>query len=193
MPFIVLQLNILLKEAHFQTDRPVFLIYGKIKSMIVCQFENGNKANLRHLCVNVILVKDKKVLLGKRGRYQGRKIIEFGKWSLIGGFLDRDETLEKGLQREVLEEAGWQINGLKLFRINDNPDRPGEDRQNVDVIFIARAVKKIKQKKSQEITKLQWFAIDNLPSKEEIAFDHDQNLELYQQYLVKRFKLPLLG
>ena len=74
--------------------------------MITCQFEKGHKANLRHVCVNALVLKDNQVLLGKRGTVKGEKILEFGKWGLIGGFLDRDETLEEGLKREVLEESG---------------------------------------------------------------------------------------
>ena len=76
---------------------------------------------------------------------KGRKILESGKWGLIGGFLERDETLKQGLKREVLEESGWEINNLELLRINDNPKRPAEDRQNIDIIFIAKTVRKIKK------------------------------------------------
>lgn len=160
--------------------------------MIICQFEDGNKANLRHVCVNAIVVKDNKVLLGKRGRYKDKKILESGKWALLGGFFNRDETLKQCIKREVMEESGWEINSLSLFRINDNPDRPAEDRQNVDVIFIAKAIKKI-GKSDEEVTELQWFDINNLPPREKTAFDHAENLELYNKYLKKKFNIPIWG
>lgn len=160
--------------------------------MITCTFENNNKASLRHVTVNTIVIKDNQVLLGKRGTVNGKPILESGKWGLLGGFFDRDENLIQGVKREVLEESGWEIDSLQLLRINDNPQRPKEDRQNVDIIFIAKAVKQIKTS-DEEVSKLQWFDLDKLPPKEEIAFDHEDNLELYKKYLNEKFNLPILG
>jgi 8-oxo-dGTP diphosphatase len=125
--------------------------------MITCQFEDGNKTSLRHVCVNAIVIKEGKILLGKRGTYRnGKPLLEAGKWALIGGFFDRDETLEEGLKREVMEESGWEIDDVVLFRINDNPNRPAEDRQNVDMIFVVGA-KEQTGKSDEEVTNLEWF------------------------------------
>jgi len=160
--------------------------------MITCTFENNNKTSLRHITVNAIVTKNNQVLLGKRGTFKGKPILESGKWGLLGGFFGRDENLIKAVKREVMEESGWKINDLKLFRINDNPNRPHEDRQNVDIIFIANAVKQIKTS-DEEVSKLQWFDLDKLPKKEEVAFDHGDSLELYKKYLKEEFPLPILG
>ena len=160
--------------------------------MITCYFENNNKAFLRHVTVNAIVVKNNQVLLGKRGTLNGKSILESGKWGLLGGFFNRDENLVQALKREVLEESGWEIDNLQLFRINDNPNRPKEDRQNVDIIFIANAVKQIGVS-DEEVNKLEWFDLDKLPTKEEIAFDHGDSLELYKKYLKEKFSLPILG
>ena len=105
-------------------------------------------------------------------------------------FFGRDENLIKAVKREVMEESGWEIDNLKLFRINDNPNRPKEDRQNVDIIFIANAVKQIKTS-DEEVNKLQWFDLDKLPPKDEIAFDHGDAIELYKKYLKEKFPLPV--
>ena len=160
--------------------------------MINCFFENNNKASLRHVTVNAIVVKNNQVLLGKRGTLNGKPILESGKWGLLGGFFGRDENLIQAVKREVMEESGWEINNLKLFRINDNPKRPLEDRQNVDVIFIVGAIKQIGVS-DEEVSRLQWFDLDKLPTKEEIAFDHGDNLGLYKKYLKEKFTLPVLG
>lgn len=160
--------------------------------MITCYFEDNNKTSLRHVTVNAIIVNNNQVLLGKRGTFAGKPIIESGKWGLIGGFFGRDENLIQAVRREVMEESGWEIAGLQLFRINDNPDRPKEDRQNVDIIFIAKAVKQVKTG-DEEVEELKWFDLDKLPPKEKIAFDHAENIELYIKYLKENFKLPLLG
>lgn len=160
--------------------------------MITCYFENNNKTSLRHVTINAIVVKDNQVLLGKRGTFAGKPIIESGKWGLLGGFFGRDENLIQAVKREVMEESGWEIADLQLFRINDNPDRPKEDRQNVDIIFIAKAVKQIKSR-DEEVTELRWFNLDKLPPKGLIAFDHANNLALYIKYRKEKFKLPVLG
>jgi len=160
--------------------------------MITCYFENNNKASLRHVTVNTIVVKDEQILFGKRGTLNGKLIAESGKWGLLGGFFDRDENLIQAAKREVMEESGWEIDDLKLFRINDNPNRPMEDRQNVDIIFIANAIKQT-GKSDEEVSHLQWFDFDKLPAKEEIAFDHGDSLELYKKYLKEKFLLPILG
>ena len=162
--------------------------------MITCYFENNNKAEkgLRHITVNAIVVHENKVLLGKRGTVKGRKILESGKWGLIGGFFDRDENLTQAVKREVFEESGCEIDNLRLFRINDNPNRPKEDRQNVDIIFTARLVKQI-PKTDEEVTHLQWFPLDSLPKMEEMAFDHGEDIALYINHLKSPQSIPVLG
>jgi 8-oxo-dGTP diphosphatase len=160
--------------------------------MINCEFENGNKASLRHITVDVMVLKDNKILLGKRGILNGKPLSEFGKWGVLGGFMDRDENLKEAAQREVMEESGWEIKNLKLFRINDNPDRPKEDRQNVSMVFIAEATKQV-GKNDEEVLELQWFDLENIPKEEEFAFDFFNNISLYKKYLKEKFELPLIG
>lgn len=160
--------------------------------MISCTFENGNKTSLRHVTVNAIVIHDGKVLMGFRSPVEGRYILEAGKWALLGGFFDRDETLAQAAKREVMEESGWEIANLTLLRINDKPDRPHEDRQNVDMVFFAHAVKDT-SKHDREMSKLQWFDLNDLPNQNQIAFDHFEDLQLYQKYVANPFPLPVLG
>ena len=162
--------------------------------MITCTFENGNVASpgLRHITVGVILVKDNQVILGLRGSLKGKLMLESGKWALLGGFFDRNESLFEAAKREVMEESGWEIKNLMLFRINDRPDRPHEDRQNVDIIFTAEAVKQT-GRFDEEVRELKWFPLDKLPPPDQIAFDHGQDLELYKNYLQKGGQVPIIG
>ena len=55
--------------------------------MLTCTFEDGNKNSLRHVVVDTIVCKDGKVLLVKRIG----KLLEGGKWGLVGGFVERDD------------------------------------------------------------------------------------------------------
>lgn len=160
--------------------------------MITCYFENNNKASLRHITVNAIVVKGNQILLGKRGTLNGKPILESGKWALLGGFMGRDEDLEQAVKREVKEESGWVIDNLQLLRINDNPNRPHEDRQNVDIVFITQAIQQV-QTSDEEVRVLKWFELNNLPPKETIAFDHGDSIEIYIKYLKEKFPLPVLG
>jgi ADP-ribose pyrophosphatase YjhB (NUDIX family) len=162
--------------------------------MISCTFENGNVASpgLRHITVPVIVYKSNQVLLGLRGSKNGKPILESGKWGLLGGFFDRDETLVDAAHREVMEESGWTIKEPYLFVINDSPDRPMEDRQNVDMIFVAEADQQISSH-DEEVKELRWFDLDNLPPDDEIAFDHALTLKLYKKHCLNPLNLPIFG
>jgi 8-oxo-dGTP diphosphatase len=157
--------------------------------MITCFFENNNKAFLRHVTVNALVIKNNQILLGLRGTLNGKPIDESGKWGLLGGFFNHGENLMQAVKREVMEESGWEIDNLRLFRINDNPNRPREDRQNVDIIFTADAVKQTGNS-DEEVSRLQWFDLDKIP---EMAFDHGDAVEIYKKYLKEKFSLPVLG
>ncbi|MFA5749910.1 MAG: NUDIX hydrolase [Candidatus Shapirobacteria bacterium] len=142
--------------------------------MITCNFEDGNKAYLRHGVVDVLVLKGNQILLEKRNK----KLLEGGKWALVGGYIERDETLIGAVKRETLEETGYQIDDIKLLKIIDNPNRPGEDRQNIAFLFVCQAGEKV-GKSDWEVDDLQWFDLDKLPSKELIAFDHWQSIQFY--------------
>lgn len=74
--------------------------------MINCQFENGNKASLRHVTVDSIVLNENRdsILLVKRAPHLSNP----NKYALPGGFLGRDENTETAAKREVLEETGYQ-------------------------------------------------------------------------------------
>jgi 8-oxo-dGTP diphosphatase len=92
----------------------------------------------------------------------------------------------------VREESGCEIDHITLFRVNDNPNRPKEDRQNVDFIFIASLVKQ-NPLVDEEVSELAWFPLDALPPLEDIAFDFGESITLYKKYLENKHPLPLLG
>lgn len=160
--------------------------------MITCTFENGDQGSLRHVTVNAIVIRDGKVLMGRRSAVPGRVILEVGKLALLGGYFDRDETLEQAVKREVLEESGWEIDNLRLFRIVDKPNRPNEDRQNVDIVFLCDAVQDT-GKTDREMSELIWVNVDGITDAGAFAFDHGDDIMLFKKYLRKPFPLPVLG
>ena len=161
--------------------------------MLTCTFEDGGSASLRHVTVNAIVLKDNKVLLGKRGTYNnGKPLLEAGKYGLLGGYFNREETMIECVKREVHEESGWEIDNLRLLRINYNPNRPAEDRQNIDIIFIADAVKS-SGTSDEEVSRLEWFDLSALPSPHEVAFDHFDALVMCNSFLAGKIQIPVLG
>ena len=58
--------------------------------------------------IAVIVIKDKRVLLGKRKNAHGS-----GPWAFPGGHLEYNESIKACARREVFEETGIQIKNLR--------------------------------------------------------------------------------
>ena len=159
----------------------------KKENMITCSFEDGGKALFRHVVVHAVIEKDGCLLLEKRAP----PLLEAGKWSLPSGFVNRDETVEQAIVREVFEETGWKTKVKTLFRINSNPNRPKEDRQNIALEFILEPLEHTGTNDA-ESSKVEWIPIDKLLPFDEFAFDHGESIKLYLQYREKPFTLPLI-
>lgn len=149
--------------------------------MINCTFENGNKASLRHAVVDCIVTNSDQILLIKRDQ----NISNGGKWAIPGGYVDRDETCVLAAARELKEETNLDASSLKLYKIIDDPNRKGEDRQNIAFVYEVEASgKPIAQK--GEVEEIKWFNFDSLPPEEEFAFDH---YELVKEFLNEKQNL----
>jgi ADP-ribose pyrophosphatase YjhB (NUDIX family) len=157
--------------------------------MIKCKFEDGGNGDLRHVTMGAIIVNQEKtqILLGKRSL----KLTNGGKYNLPGGFLGRDETTSTAILREVLEETGYKARIVALFRINDRPDRPQEDRQNVDFAYIVEVTEKVGGR-DWESTEIKWHDLNNLPTTKEFAFDHRETIDLFLNYLKNPHPLPII-
>jgi 8-oxo-dGTP diphosphatase len=124
--------------------------------------------------VDAILVSPQhSVLLIERGRDPFK-----GKWALPGGFIEMDEELETACRRELEEETGLRVGGLKQFRAYGGVNRDPRHR-TISVLFYAFADAELVAKAGDDAAKAQWFPLDQLP---ELAFDHRQILEEFKVF-----------
>jgi len=157
--------------------------------MVTCTFEDGGTGKLRHVTVKAITVNRKnQFLLEKRGP----KLSRPGKYDIPGGYMNIDETTQQTALRELEEETGIQGKIKFLFRVNDNPNRPNEDRQNVDFIYVVEAINE-EIKIDHESTEAGWYSENELPQNSEFAFDHLDSINKYLAYLKEPFQLPIIG
>jgi len=146
--------------------------------MISCTFENGGKGNLRHATVGTFIVKDDKILLVKRADF----LSHGGKYCVPGGYVGRDETLAQAASRETLEETGYEVTIERLFLFTDDPKRDDADKQNIVFFYIGTVGEKIGEP-DKESSEVKWFDLNNLPSKEQFAFDHYTQILKYKASL----------
>jgi 8-oxo-dGTP diphosphatase len=129
--------------------------------------------------VDAILISPKKtVLLIERGREPFK-----GKWALPGGFVELDEELETACQRELEEETGIRIKEIKQFRAYGAVDRDPRHR-TISVLFYAFTDEELLAKAGDDAANAKWFSLEQLP---ELAFDHLQILEEFQEQILMRF------
>lgn len=72
-----------------------------------------NQHNMFNIRVTGILIENEQILLVKQ------RVSDKRNWSLPGGRLERGETLSKGLQREMKEETGLDIEIVRLLYVCD--------------------------------------------------------------------------
>lgn len=115
----------------------------------------------------VIILKDGKVLLGKRHEDPEKAsslLHSAGTWTMPGGKLHFGESLNEGACREVLEETGIKINkdDLKLISLTNDIV---ETAHFITVGFLCEDFEGEPQVlEPDEITEWKWFDLNELPS-----------------------------
>ena len=111
---------------------------------------------------------DLKILLIKRG-FEPEK----GKWSLVGGFLNKDEVLEAAATRILNRYTGLDDIFMEQVATFSEIDRDPEERIVSTAYFALINIAKHSQKLSQQFS-ANWFSIDQAPP---LIFDHDKMVE----------------
>jgi len=117
--------------------------------------------------VGVMILRDNKVLLGKRHSDPNKadsKLHGESSWTMPGGKLEFKEELEDATCREAFEETGIRIHKEKLEIISVTNDIV-EDAHFVTIGFLCQGFEgEPHVMEPDEITEWRWFALNNLPS-----------------------------
>jgi ADP-ribose pyrophosphatase YjhB (NUDIX family) len=102
----------------------------------------------------------------------GRRAIEpyLGMWDTLGGFLHEGEDVLEGLQREMREETGLEVEPVSFLGVWT--DRYGDGPAAVhtlNLFWIARATGGVPVP-ADDVAELRWFAPDELPPASDLAF-----------------------
>ena len=96
-----------------------------------------------------------------------------GALALPGGFVDIGETVEAGCRREVREETGLQVSGLRLIGIYSDPDRDPRGH-TASAVFLARLPANSPPKAGDDAAAAKWVRDWRA---HRLAFDHAKILE----------------
>jgi 8-oxo-dGTP diphosphatase len=96
-----------------------------------------------------------------------------GGYALPGGFVDIGETVEAGCRREVREETGLEVSGLRLVGVYSDPSRDPRGH-TVSVVFLARLPTAVTPRAGDDAASAGWISDWRAHT---LAFDHAQILE----------------
>jgi 8-oxo-dGTP diphosphatase len=111
--------------------------------------------------VGVIVMRDDKILLGKRKGSHGE-----GTWCFPGGHLEGGESFYDCTRRETKEETGLEIKIIEEIPITTNDIFLKEDKHYVTVFIRANYMRgEPRIMEPEKCEDWQWFYWDNLPEK----------------------------
>lgn len=108
--------------------------------------------------IGVAIIKDNKILLGKRKNSHGN-----GSWCYPGGHLELAESWEECSRREVKEEAGIEIKNLRFGTVT-NDIFETEDKHYITLCLVADFDSgEVKLMEPDKCEKWDWFEWEKLP------------------------------
>jgi len=146
---------------------------------------NMSQIKKRGVGIGVIILKDSKVLMGKRhsdARKADSELHGEGTWTMPGGKLLFGESFEQAAYREVLEETGVKISQEKLKVISVTNDIV-KDAHHVTIGLLYEGFEgEPKVMETDEIIVWQWFPLDKIPKPIFMPSE-----KLLNNYLYKKF------
>jgi 8-oxo-dGTP pyrophosphatase MutT (NUDIX family) len=117
--------------------------------------DKKKKDDLKKNAIAVVVDEDNKILLLKRSAEP--KTWQPNKWALVGGGIEKGESAEEAVKREIKEETGLDVNKFtKSFTIQRNPD-------SIETIFACRYKGDPTDiKLNNEHTNYGWYDVDEM-------------------------------
>ncbi len=107
--------------------------------------------------IGAIVVKDRKVLVGRRKGSHGK-----GRWAFPGGHLEFGESFEECTEREVAEETGLRIKNIRFGAVTN--DIFSRNKHYITIFMICDwrdGIPKVTEPDKSE--EWGWFSWDKLP------------------------------
>ncbi len=118
-------------------------------------------------------------IYNKNNEFQGIVIIERGYepfgYALPGGFVDRGESVEDALKREMKEEIDLDVTITQLIGVYSDPSRD-QRFHSVAVCYLAKAYGLPEAGDDAKVAKV--FSLNEIPLNK-LVFDHSQMVEDY--------------
>lgn len=121
-----------------------------------------------------------KLLLIQRGFAPEKK-----KWSLMGGFVQPEETLEQAANRVLKQLTGLEQVYMEQLHVFSDPQRDPVERTIAVAYFALIDIHKYEKQISHEYN-AEWFLLSDMP---QLIFDHGQMVEMAKNRL--RYKAAL--
>ncbi len=102
-------------------------------------------------------------------------------WALPGGFVEEGEDLETAAKRELKEESGVVVESMEQVKAFGAPGRDPRGR-TISIAFLSRIFTEANLQASDDAKDARWFPIEKLHEMR-LAFDHDEIINVAQQYL----------
>jgi len=102
-----------------------------------------------------------------------------GRWGLPGGGIERDETAEQAVVREVLEETGYEVEARRLIGVYSEPGHTTisyPDGNSVCYVALGFACRVVggRPALSEETIEVGWFPLEALP--DSVPLGHRQRI-----------------
>ncbi len=125
------------------------------------------------------VVHEERLLLVRRASRRGR-----GNWQIPGGFIERDETIEQAVIREVLEESdvNTEVRGVLGIRNRYDPDVDN----SLYVVMLLSPLDINPQPDNHEVDRAEFFSLEDIRALEQVPAI---NLEVAERALSSDYRL----